>query len=143
MTLQDNFLAWETREAKDVNHERGNLDMRNRQDNLIERRGNGEREYMEDSRDNRTDCRRTENPTGTRLHVTRNREIEELDSNPLISRLRNLAGDTTLPLQEHTYSQDGTRIPPNTLEMQNADDWSTSNPPFHLGNEGKSNLMFN
>ena len=132
---------WESREEKDVNHERGNLDMRNRQDNAIERRGNGEREYMGESRENRNDNRHTENTNGPRIHVPRNREIEERDNNPLISRLRDLAGDNTLPLQEHLYSQDGTRIPPNTVEMQNNEEWSSSNPPFHLGSEGKSTLL--
>lgn len=72
------------------------------------------------------------------INETRNRAIEERDNNPLISRLRNLAGDNNVPFQEPTFSQDGTRLAPNVLDMQNVDRWSS----MPQGSQGKSSYIY-
>ena len=99
---------WETGDSKDVNHERGN----------------GERKGLDDERQDGS------------TNSARDRKIEERDNNPLISRLRDLAGDSSMPIQEAAFAQDGTRIPPNGLGIPNVDRWSS----LPLGAQGKSIL---
>ena len=110
-----------------------------RREDPSDRHVDGVREFRDERRENngrdRDDHSRGR---GSRAFGNRGGEaIEERDNDPLISRLRNLAGHSSGLIQDHTHSLDVTRSLTSNLELQNQNEWNSSAVSLLRESDGK------